>query len=118
VHVLKARRKSADDFVFPGLIPGGPDKKRSWHVSKAFGRYTKSLKLGAERRNFHALRKTFTEAMEAAEVPESTTKLIVGHKRASLTYGHYSRGQRVKLRKYIDKLRYSPAVMRLIAGKR
>jgi integrase len=116
-HVLKARRKSADGFVFPGLIPGGPDKKRSWHVSKAFGRYTKRLKLGAERRNFHALRKSLTEAMEAAEVPESTTQLIIGHKRASLTYGHYSHGERVKLRRYINKLRYSTAVMRLIEGK-
>src|SRR5436190_9116072 len=49
-HVLQARRKSEDGFVFSGLIPGGHDKKRSWHVSKAFGRYTNSLKLGAERK--------------------------------------------------------------------
>jgi integrase len=117
VHVLKARRKTSDGFVFPGLIPGGPDKKRSWQVSKAFGRYTESLKLGDERQNFHALRKTFIEAMEAAEVPESTTALIVGHKRASLTYGHYSKGNRVALRSYINKLNYGPAVMRLIEGK-
>jgi hypothetical protein len=92
----------------------GPDKKRSWHVSKAFGRYTKSLKLGEERRNFHSLRKTFIEAMEAAEVFESTTKLIVGNKRASLTYGHYYMGDRVKLRKYINKLKYPDEIMRLI----
>jgi integrase len=84
-------------------VAGGHDKKRSWNVSKAFGRYTRQLNLGDERRNFHALRKTFTEAMEAAEVPESTVQLIVGHKRASLTYGHYSKGERVKLRKHINK---------------
>jgi hypothetical protein len=60
--------------------------------------------------------KTFTEAMEAAEVPESTTKLIIGHKRPSLTYGHYSKGERVKLRDYINKLHYSRDVMRLIRG--
>jgi hypothetical protein len=35
--------------------------------------------------------------MQAAEVPESTTKRIIGHKRASLTYGHYSKGERLKL---------------------
>jgi hypothetical protein len=56
------------------------------------------------------------EVMEAAEVPESTKKLIIGHKRASLTYGHYSRGQRVKLRESINKLRYGDEVMRLIRG--
>ena len=52
--------------------------------------------------------------MEAAEVLESTTKLIVGHARQSLTYGLYSKGQRVELRKAINKLRYSSGVMRLI----
>jgi len=35
---------------------------------------------------------------------------------ASLTYGHYSKGERVKLRSAIDKLKYSPQVMRLIKG--
>jgi hypothetical protein len=43
--------------------------------------------LGEQRQVFHALRKTFTEAMEAAEVPESTVQMLIGHKRASLTYG-------------------------------
>jgi hypothetical protein len=62
------------------------------------------------------VRNTFTEAMEAAEVPESTTKLIIGHKRPSLTYGHYSKGERVKLREHINKLHYSRDVMRLIRG--
>jgi integrase len=121
-HVIERRHKSADGFLFPGLVAGGPDKKRSWNVSKAFGHYTHQLDLGDERQNFHALRRTFTEAMEAAEVPESTTALIVGHKRSSMTYGHYSTGERVKLRKAIAKLSYSPEVMRLIrstgSGKR
>jgi hypothetical protein len=40
-----------------------------------------------------------------------------GHKRASLTYGHYSKGERVKLRKAIEKLKYAPEVMRLIEGR-
>jgi integrase len=114
--VLLRRRKSPDGFLFEGLLPGGPDKKRSWNVSKAFGHYTKKLGLGEDRQVFHSLRNTFTEAMEAAEVPESTTKLIIGHKRSSLTYGHYSKGERVKLRKHINKLRYSPDVMKLIRG--
>jgi integrase len=115
-HVLLRRRKSSDAFVFDGLVPGGPDKKRSWNVSKAFGHYTRKLGLGEDRQVFHALRNTFTEAMEAAEVPESTTKLIIGHKRSSLTYGHYSKGERVKLRGHIKKLHYGEGVMRLIRG--
>jgi integrase len=120
-HVLVKRRKGRQTgFLFEGLNPGGPDRKRSASASKAFGRFTKSKQLGLEatdRQVFHALRNTFTEAMEAAEVAESTTKLIIGHKRASLTYGHYSRGDRVNLRKAINKLHYSPALWKLIEGK-
>jgi hypothetical protein len=99
-------------------VSGGPDKKRSWNASKAFGHSTNNLELGEQRQVFHALRNTFTEAMEAAEVPESTTRLLIGHKRASLTYGHYSKGERVKRRKAIEKLKYAPEVMRLIRGQR
>ena len=47
-------------------------------------------------------------------MPESTTKLIVGHARHSMTYGRYSKGQRVKLREAINELHYAPDVMRHI----
>jgi integrase len=114
-HVLKRRLKSAkSSFLFDGLVAGGPDKKRSWHVSKAFGRYTRKLGLGEKRQVFHALRNTFIEVMEAAEVPESTVKLLTGHARQSMTFGRYSKGERVPLRAAINKLRYSSGVMRLI----
>jgi integrase len=116
-HVIERRYKSSKDgFLFTGLVPGGPDKKRSWNVSKAFGHYTRKVVPSEERQTFHGLRNTFTEAMEQAAVPESTTQLIIGHKRQSLTYGHYSQGERLRdeLRSYINRLRYSAEVMRLI----
>jgi integrase len=113
-HVLVRRCKTARSFLFEGLLPGGPDKKRSWNVSKAFGHYTRNLKLGDERQTFHSLRNTFVEVMEAAEVPESTIKLIIGHARPSLTFGGYSKGERVRLREVINKLHYPNSVMRLI----
>jgi integrase len=115
VHVLGRRLKKAKSYIFEGLVPGGPDKKRSWNVSKAFGHYTAKLELGEQRQTFHDLRKTFTEVMEAAEVAVSTTSLIVGHARQNMTYGHYSKGQRVQLRDAIDKLRYSSALMKLLS---
>jgi integrase len=113
-HVLERRRETPDGYLFPGLAPGGPDKKRSWNVSKAFGRYCAKLGFTDEALVFHSLRKTFTEAMEAAEVPEATIKLLIGHARSSLTYGSYSKGERVKLRKFIRRLKYSRAVMAAI----
>lgn len=113
-HVLRRRCNGSRGFIFEGLVPGGPDKKRSWNVSKAFSHYTHKLGLGDKRQVFHSLRNTFIEAMEAAEVPESSVKLIVGHERSSMTFGLYSKGEQVKLRKSVNKLHYAPGVMRLI----
>ena len=114
VHVLE-RRKGSRGFLFEGLVPGGPDKKRSWNVSKAFGHYTHTLDLKEERQTFHSLRNTFVEVMEGAEVPLSTIELIIGHARQSLALGGYSKGQRVQLREVINnKLHYAADVMRLI----
>jgi len=113
-HVLARRCKGSRGYVFEGLVPGGPDKKRSWNVSKAFGHYTSSLDLGDARQTFHSLRNTFIEVMEGAEVPLSTIQLIVGHARQSLTLGGYSKGHRVQLRDAINKLTYKSGVMRLI----
>jgi integrase len=113
-HVLERRQKTPDGFLFQRLVPGGPDKKRSWNVSKAFGRYCTKIGLSDKALVFHSLRKTFTEALEAAEVPQTTTKLLIGHARSSLTYGEYSKGERVDLRKAIQKLKYSRAVMEAI----
>jgi integrase len=113
VHVFE-RRKGSHGFLFEGLVPGGPDSKRSWNVSKSFGHYTRSLDLKDERQTFHSLRKTFVEVMEGAEVPLSTIQLIIGHARQSLALGGYSKGQRVQLRDAINKLHYAADVMRLI----
>jgi hypothetical protein len=47
-------------------------------------------------------------------VPESTVKLLVGHDRDSMTYGHYSKGERVNLRNAINRLNYGPEIMEAI----
>jgi integrase len=113
-HVFERRRKSEDGYVFAGLQAGGPDEKRGWNVSKAFTHYRRKIGLNAQDQVFHSFRNTCIEALEAAAVPESTVKLIVGHARQSMTFGRYSKGVRIDLRKVIEKLRYSPDVMRLI----
>ena len=114
-HVLERRTVSSRDFLFDRLVPGGPDGKRSWNASKAFGHFTRSLNLKAgERQTFHSLRKSFVEVMEAKEVPLPTIQLLIGQKRQSLAFSVYSSGQRVDLRKAIDKLSYAESVMTLI----
>jgi integrase len=113
VPIVERRLKAAEQFLFEGLTAGGPDEKRSWYVSKAYGRFRNSeaVDVKGPGRDFHALRNTYIEYMEGHEVAESTVKLLVGHKRTSMTYGHYSKGQRVSLRSALEKLDYGTAIM-------
>ena len=119
VPIIERRLKDKDTHLFKGLLPGGPDDKRSWYVSKAYGRYrnSKSVDVKGKGRDFHALRNTFITYMEGLKVAESTVKLLVGHERVSMTYGHYSDGQRVDLREAMMELNYGPEVMSAIALK-
>lgn len=112
VGIIERRLKGHDEFLFAGLEPGGPDGKRSWYVSKAYGRFRKQIGVTGKFEDFHALRHTYIAMMEGLEVAESTTKLLVGHKRTSMTYGLYSKGQRVNLRTAINKLDYGKAIMK------
>jgi hypothetical protein len=55
--------------------------------------------------------------MEGAGVPVHTIQLLIGHSRRGTmgTTAIYTRGERVDLRKVINRLRYSPRVMKLVA---
>ena len=44
VSIIERRMKGVrDEFLFEGLTPGGPDEKRSWYVSKAYGRFRQQI---------------------------------------------------------------------------
>jgi integrase len=90
--VEQLRKTSTDSYLISGLIEGGRDKKRSHFASKAFGRFLRANGFTDNTLNFHSLRRSFTQRAESATVPESTTKLLTGHARQSLTYGLYSPG--------------------------
>jgi integrase len=117
-HIIERRKKGRDTFLFPGLIPGGPDEKRSWHVSKAFGIFSRKwLGITDRRKVFHSFRNTFMQKLEGAGVPSPIIQLVVGQSRAR-TIGvsaRYMQGQDLDLRAVINKLRYSSRVMKLIA---
>jgi integrase len=115
--ILERRKADGGPYLFKHLDTGGPDKKRSWYVSKAFRRYRERVGVAGVLRDFHALRNTYIAMMEGEDVKESTVKLLVGHKRSSMTYGHYSKGERVKLRDAVNKLSYGPEVMALLRAK-
>lgn len=74
-------------YMFPDLKPGGPDKKRSWHIGKRLGRRFAKID-GAS--TFHAFRKNVTSTFERERVPETEAAQIVGHGRKGITYRIYS----------------------------
>lgn len=97
VGILQRRRAAKHAakqgaVLFPDLIPGGPDDKLSWHVSKAFGRYRDSLGL-PRAVDYHSLRRTFitrlenTKGMDVVKIAR-----YVGHKIGGTTFGVYSGG--------------------------
>ena len=115
-HIVKRRVAEGGKYLIDELEPGGPDRKRNWYFCKAFARYRKRVGVGARFSDFHALRKTFVAALEGADVQEPTVKLLIGHARNSMTFGVYSKGERVRLRETIDKLTYGDEVMRLLSA--
>jgi integrase len=115
-HVLDRRRRGLGEYLFGEITPGAYGR-RSHHVSKAYKRYREMVGVGERGQDFHALRHTFTAMMEGAGVPVHTIQLLIGHSRRRTmgTTAIYSQGDRVNLRKVINKLRYSPRVMNLMA---
>ena len=100
-----------DGWLFPGITPGGPDNKRSWNVSKKFTRERRKLGVDTPQTVFHSTRMNLAEALEAAEVPVSTVKLIIGHERGDLTFGGYSKGEYVNLKAAIEKAVFPAGIL-------
>jgi integrase len=81
-------------------------RDRSDAVGKRFGRLTTDLKFG-DAYVFHSVRKTVTTQLENAGIPENGAADIVGHEKPRTTYGLYSGGNSIGVkRKAIGKLSY------------
>lgn len=123
VGVLKGRRNAAskkDDagaLLFPDLIPGGPDDKLSWHVSKAFGRYRDDCKLprGVD---FHSLRRTFITRLENTQgMDQVKIARYVGHQIKGVTFGVYSGGSTERtMRMVADAIKFPAKIERAAVG--
>ena len=97
--------------------------RRGWERGHAIGKRFATLKsrLGFKdpALNFHTLRNAFMQHMETAEVPVSTTKLIVGHKRMDITYGTWLRPNVKVLQEAVAKVTFGPldALVSDLAGR-
>jgi integrase len=102
------------DHLWPALKPGGPDKKRSWYVSKRFTELRRRLGVsrpderGEDRIDFHSFRRSVISTLENARVPQSEVAQVVGHERAGITFSVYNpHGLSLgALRDVVEKIKY------------
>jgi integrase len=99
--------------LFPGLKPGGPDKKLSWYISKAFTVHRRTLGLDRPGLAFHSLRKNVATALERARVPENEAVQLLGHEKMSMSYSVYSLGLDLHgLQDVVERVQYNGLVLR------
>jgi integrase len=112
--------KHGDDWLFPGLKPGGPDGKRSWYASKRFTEMRRELGVvrvdsdtGKDKVDFHSFRRSAIQALERARVPQSEAAQIVGHEQAGITFGTYNpEGLTMAQRRdVVEEIRYEGLIL-------
>lgn len=98
-------KASKDGFVLSGLSVNKYGD-RSNAVGKRFGRLKAAAGYG-EDYVFHSIRKTVSTMLENAGVAENVAADILGHEKPTMTYGLYSGGNSLALkREAIEKLHY------------
>lgn len=98
-------KESKDEYLLGGLSRTKYGN-RSNAIGKRFGRLKEDLGFGPEK-VFHSIRKTVTTLLENAGVPEGVAADILGHEKATITYGVYSTGTSIKAKfEAIKKLIY------------
>jgi integrase len=97
---------SKDGFVLSGLSANNKHKRRSDGIGKRFGRLKTGMGFG-EKHVFHSIRKTVVTILENAGVAENIVADIVGHEKTTMTYGLYSGGLSLAVKRdALDKLVY------------
>jgi len=75
--------------------------KRSAPLSNRFRRLKDSMGYAKGSEVFHSIRKTLITLLENAGVPEGIAADIVGHKKQTVTYGLYSMGNSLEMKREI-----------------
>ena len=94
-----------DCYVLSGLTVNKYGD-RSNGIGKRFGKLKSAMGFGSQH-VFHSLRKTVVTILENAGVPENVVADIVGHEKTTMTYGLYSGGLSLAVkREALAKLAY------------
>lgn len=99
------RNAKADGYVLPGLTENKYGD-RSDAIGKRFGRLKTTLGF-TEQHVFHSIRKTVATLLENAGVPENVAADIIGHDKPTMTYGLYSGGANLEVKRLaLEKIDY------------
>ena len=89
--VAALARETPDGYLLPGLVPGGPDRKRGHGIGKTWGRRIRSLGITDRRLVFHTLRATFITAALNGGATKEVVQQVAGHEREGVTMTSYAR---------------------------
>lgn len=99
-------KESTNGYVMSGLSENKYGD-RSNAIGKRFGRLKAGKGFRPRVETFHSIRKTVTTLLENAGVPESTAADIVGHDKPTMTYGLYSGGASLEVkREALERIDY------------
>jgi integrase len=96
--VKRLKETSKDGYLLSGLT-FNKYGDRSNNVGKKFGKLKTELGYETRTHVFHSIRKTLVTLLENAGVSEGVTADIVGHEKHTMTYGLYSGGNSLAIKK-------------------
>lgn len=103
--VKRLKEASTDGYLISGLS-FNKYNDRSNAIGKRFGRLKKSLGF-PDKKVFHSIRKTLVTLLENAGISENLAADIVGHEKPRITYGLYSGGATLVVKKEaIERVAY------------
>ena len=104
---LKYVKAIGSGFLFPGITPGGPDRKRGHTMAKRFPEYRRNRRVERARTVFHSFRKCFIRALELAKIDRDRAALVIGHERGFTFRVYNSEGLDVPmLQEIVEAVRY------------
>jgi integrase len=96
--VARLKAESQDGYLLATHADNQYDH-RGDVLGKRFGRLKKSMGFTAGAQVFHSIRKTLITLMENAGVSEGVAADIVGHEKQTMTYGLYSMGSELEIKR-------------------
>jgi integrase len=104
--LLEYAKTLPDGQLFPGLRPGGPDRRIGFTFSDTFTEFRRGVGITRPQVSFHSFRKNFTTCLDNAGVPETDIQALIGHERG-FTLKTYSGGLALeRLQKIVEKVQY------------